>query len=45
MQRIISDYFEQLYVNKTDNLDGKISRNVQTSKAFLEQSGRNRKYE
>ena len=44
IQRIISDYYKQLYANKMDNLEknGQIPRKVQPSKT---EQGRNRKCE
>ena len=44
IQRIIRDYYKQLYANKMDYLEknGQILRKVQSSKT---EQGRNRKYE
>ena len=43
MQRIIKDYYQQLYTNKTDNL--KEMDNSQIGTISQTEPGRNRKYE
>ena len=40
IQRIMRDYYKQLYANKMDNLEGQILTKVQSSKT---EQGRNRK--